>query len=347
MSTINKSRTTMSNGQLSEQEELLIPKKYFTKEDKKYQDEHLKYEKLKHNLKKKITENMIDKIALIVQENEDKEKKDNHILCLLNKKSDANGLYKKIKSIIHRINKKNKLRIYLRRWIRNTPNIYGNLKEKRKRNLISKNDRNIKITNNFYHYENKSNLAKITTDMTTKKKHEIALKNKNLLESPKYKYNYSSNNSNISYNKFEYGGTDPNKGNIYIGKRNGDASYFKQKYHNNFGSLTIIQHNISNTKKNANNIYNRNTGSFLRNMNDMTRPSNRSQERKYEFTVGSRTLRNSNSSSLVFLNSNGKTQRNEDDNGESRTLRREVPIDRKEKKIWTVRKETYECKEVF
>ena len=347
MSNINKSRTTMSNGQLSEQEELLIPKKYFTKEDKKYQDEHLKYERLKHNLKKKITENMIDKIALIVQENEDKEKKDNHVLCLLNKKSDANGLYKKIKSIINRINKKNKLRIYLRRWIRNTPNIYGNINEKRKRNLISKNDRNIKITNNFYHYENKSNLAKITTDMTTKKKHEIALKNKNLLESPKYKYNYSSNNSNISYNKFEYGGTDPNKGNIYIGKRNGDASYFKQKYHNNFGSLTIIQHNISNTKKNGNIIYNRNTGSFLRNMNDMTRPSNKSQERKYEFTVGSRTLRNSNSSSLVFLNSNGKTQRNEDDNGESRTLRREVPIDRKEKKIWTVRKETYECKEVF
>ena len=346
MSNINKSRTTMSNGQLSEQEELLIPKKYFTKEDKKYQDEHLKYERLKHNLKKKITENMIDKIALIVQENEDKEKKDNHVLCLLNKKSDANGLYKKIKSIINRIDKKNKLKVYLRRWIRNTPNIYGNINEKRKRNLISKNDRNIKITNNFYHYENKSNLAKITTDMTTKKKHEIALKNKNLLESPKYKYNYSSNNSNISYNKFEYGGTDPNKGNIYIGKRNGDASYFKQKYHNNFGSLTIIQHNISNTRKNGNNIYNRNTGSFLRNMNDMTRPSNRSQERKYEFTVGSRTLRNSNSS-LVFLNSNGKTQRNEDDNGESRTLRREVPIDRRDKKVWTVRKETYECKEVF
>lgn len=65
----------------------------------------------------------------------------------------------------------------------------------------------------------------------------------------------------------------------------------------------------------------------------MTRPSNRSQERKHELTVGSRTLRNSNSSSLVFLNSHGgKTQRNEDDNGESKTLKREVPIDRKEKK---------------
>jgi hypothetical protein len=339
MSTIGKSKTTMSNGQLPEQEELLIPKKYFTKEDKKYQEEHLKYEKLKHNLKKKITENIIDKIALIVQENEDK--KDNHVLCLLKKKSDANGLYK----IIKRIDKINKLRVYLMRWLRKTPV----LNEKRKRNLISKNDRNIKITNNFYHYENKSNLAKITTDMTTKKKkREIAQKNKNLLESPKYKYNYSSNNSNISYNRYEYGGTDPNKGNIYIGKRNGDASYFKQKNHNNFGSLTIIQHNISNTKKNANNIYNRNTGSYWRNLNDMTRPSNRSQERRHELTVGSRTLRNSNSSSLVFLNSHGgKTQRNEDDNGESKILKREVPIDRKEKKVWTVRKETYECTEVF
>lgn len=162
MSTIGKSKTTMSNGQLPEQEELLIPKKYFTKEDKKYQEEHLKYEKLKHNLKKKITENIIDKIALIVQENEDK--KDNHVLCLLKKKSDANGLYK----IIKRIDKINKLRVYLMRWLRKTPV----LNEKRKRNLISKNDRNIKITNNFYHYENKSNLAKITTDMTTKKRNE-------------------------------------------------------------------------------------------------------------------------------------------------------------------------------
>lgn len=338
MSTIYKSKTTMSNGQIPEQEQLLIPKKYFTKEDKKYQDEHLKYEKLKHNLKKKITENLIDKLASIVQENEDK--KDMHVLCLLNKKSDANGLYKKIKSI-YRVNK---LRKYLMRWVRRTPV----LNEKRKRNLISKNDRNIKITNNFYHYENKSNLAKITTDMTTKKKHEIATKNKNSLESPKYKYNYSSNNSNISYNRYEYGGTDPNKGNIYIGKRNGDASYFKQKNHNNFGSLTIIQHNISNTKKNANNIYNRNTGSYWRNVNDMTRPSNRSQERKHELTVGSRTMRNSNSSSLIFLNSyGGKNQKNEDDNGESRTLRKEVPIDRKGKVVWTVRKETYECTEVF
>lgn len=341
MSTIGKAKTTMNNGPISEQEELLIPKKYFTKEDKKYQDEHLKYEKLKHNLKKKITENMIDKIAMLVQENEDEDKKDSHVLCLLRKKSDANGLYKRIKSIIKRIDKKNKLRTYFMRWIRKTPNL------KRKRNLASKNDRNIKITNNFYHYENKSNLAKITTDMTTKRKKEIALKNKNL-ESPKYKYNYSSNNSNVSYNKYEYGGTDPNKGNIYIGKRNGDGSYFKQKNPNNFGSLTIIWHNISNNKKYPNISFNRNTGSYYPNINDMTRPSNRSQERKNEFTVGSRTLRNSNSSSLIFLNSHGgKTQRIEDDNGESRYLRKEIPIDRKGKIVWTVRKETYECKEVF
>jgi len=341
MSNINRSRTEMINGnKQQESEELLIPIKFFTKEEIKNEEDYYQYEKLKHNLKKKITEKIIDNIAKVVQENENK--KDIHVFASLKTKSDSKGLYQRIKKINKRIKEPHELKACFINWIYKTPNLV----DKRKRNKISKNDRNTKINNYFYLYQNKQipNIATKTTDMTSKKKKKNNLKTntKNLPYPPKYKYNYSSNNSNVSYNKFEYGGVDPNKGNIYIGKRNGDASYYHQKKYNNFGSLTIIQHNIDNTKKNINH-FNR----YTRDM-EMTRATNRSQERRNELTTGTRSLRNSNSSSMIFLNSYGgpRGQRM----GEVRDtndLKREMPVDRQKNKIWTIRKETYECKEIF
>ena len=347
MSTIYKSKTSMIKGnQVQEPEELLIPIKFFSKEEKEQENQHYQYEKLKHNLKKKITERIIDRLAQVVQENE--YKKDIHVFASLNTKSDSNGLYQRLKKINKRINEPHKVKDCFINWLYKTPNLL----EKRKRNKISKNDRNTKINNNFYYYQNKQipNIATKTTDMTTKKR-KIAnsQKTKTITHSPKYKYNYSSNNSNVSYNKYEYGGTDPNKGNIYIGKRNGDASYFLQKNHNNFGSLTIIQHNIDNTKKYNNNyIYNR-TSEYWKNLNDITRTTNRSQEIRNETTEGSKTLRNSNSSSLIFLNCYGgpRAQKSDDTRENKEELKNEIPIERRAKKIWTVRKETYECKEIF
>ena len=81
---------------------------------------------------------------------------------------------------------------------------------------------------------------------------------------------------------------------------------------------------------------------------DNTRPSNKSQEKRNELTVGSRSLRNSNSSSMIFMNSYGgsRPQRSED-NRDNEELGRELPNDRQNKKVWTVTKEVYECKEVF
>ena len=339
MSTINKAKTSMSKGNIQiDMEELLIPTKFFSKEEIKKEEEHYQYEKLKHNLKKKITEKIIDKLANIVQENENK--KDIHVLSSLKTKSDSKGLYQRLKKINKRISEPHKLKACFINWLYKTPNAI----EKRKRNKISKNDRNSKIINYFYHYKNKQapNIGRKTTVMTTKRKQNLSTNVKKIGEKPKYKYNYSSNNANVSYNKYEYGGNDPNKGNIYIGKMNGDASYYHQKKYNNFGSLTIIQHNIDNTKKN----YNRN----IRDM-EYTRPTNKSQEKRNELTVGSRSLRNSNSSSMIFLNSYGgsrfsKPQRSED-NRDNEELGRELPIDRQNKKIWTVTKEIYECKEIF
>ena len=337
MSIINKSKTSMSQGNLEmEQEELLIPTKFFSKKEIKKEEEYYQYEKLKHNLKKKITETIIDKLSKILKENESK--KDIHVLSSFKTKSDSKGLYQRLKKINKRINEPHKLKACFINWFYKTPNAV----EKRKRNRISKNDRNSKIINDFYHYQNQHapNVVKKTTDMTTKKKANLSTRTKKIGEKPKYKYNYSSNNSNVFYNT-EYAGNDPNKGNIYIGKKNGDASYYYQNNYNNFGSLTIIQHNIDNTKKN----YNKN----IRDM-DFTRPTNRSQEKKNELTVGSKSLRNSNNSSMIFLNSYGgsrysRAQRSED-NRDNEELR-ELPIDRQNKKIWTVTKEIFECKEVF
>ena len=280
----------------------------------------------------------MDKLAKAVKENENK--KDIHVFASLNTKSDSKGLYQRLKKVNKRFNEPHKLKDCFLNWLYKTPNVV----ERRKRNKISKNDRNTKIINNFFYYQNKQvpNIGTKTTDMTTKKKIIKPSFYKKLNETPKYKYNYSSNNSNVSYNKFEYGGTDPNKGNIYIGKRNGDASYYHQKHYNNFGSLTIIQHNISNAKKNLN----PNNIRYFRDM-DYTRNTNRSLERRNENTVGTRSLRNSNSSTLIFMNSYGgsRPQRTEE-NRDINELRIDEDKDR-DKKIWTVRKETYECQEVF
>ena len=324
MSIINNSKT-------EQQDELLIPIKFLSKKEIKQEKDHYQYEMLRHRLKKKITEKIIDNIANIVKENE--YKKDIHVFASLNTKSDSKGLYQRLKKLNKRINEPHELKNCFLNWLYKTPNIV----EKRKRNKILKNDRNKKIIQNFYNYKNLvPNILTKTTDMTTRKKKNLSINTKNLLEKPKYKYNYSSNNSNIAYNKFEYGGIDPNKGNIYIGKRNGDASYYHQKKYNNFGSLTIIQHNINNSKKNANIISN------MRNTN-RTGVTNRSQERRNELTVGTRSLRNSNSNSLIYTNSyGGFRSQNYEENKETE----EKPV-KKEKKIWTIRKETYECKEVF
>ena len=73
----------------------------------------------------------------------------------------------------------------------------------------------------------------------------------------------------------------------------------------------------------------------------MKRATKKSQERRNELKIGSKPLRNSNSSSMIFLNSYGGQRPQKSDE-----LKREMPIDR-EKKIWTIRKEKYECKEVF
>ena len=329
----------MINGNLEiDKDELLIPIRFFTKEEIKQEENHYKYEKLKHKLKKKLRESIMDKLAKAVQENENK--KDTHVFASLNTKSDSKGLYQRLKKVNKRFNEPHKLKDCFLNWLYKTPNVV----ERRKRNKISKNDRNTKIINNFFYYQNKQvpNIGTKTTDMTTKKKIIKPSFYKKLNETPKYKYNYSSNNSNVSYNKFEYGGTDPNKGNIYIGKRNGDASYYHQKHYNNFGSLTIIQHNISNAKKNLN----PNNIRYFRDM-DYTRNTNRSLERRNENTVGTRSLRNSNSSTLIFMNSYGgsRPQRTEE-NRDINELRIDEDKDR-DKKIWTVRKETYECQEVF
>ena len=329
----------MINGNLEiDKDELLIPIRFFTKEEIKQEENHYKYEKLKHKLKKKLRESIMDKLAKEVQENENK--KDIHVFASLNTKSDSKGLYQRLKKVNKRFNEPHKLKDCFLNWLYKTPNVV----ERRKRNKISKNDRNTKIINNFFYYQNKQvpNIGTKTTDMTTKKKIIKPSFYKKLNEKPKYKYNYSSNNSNVSYNKFEYGGTDPNKGNIYIGKRNGDASYYHQKHYNNFGSLTIIQHNISNAKKNLN----PNNIRYFRDM-DYTRNTNRSLERRNENTVGTRSLRNSNSSTLIFMNSYGgsRPQRTEE-NRDINELRIDEDKDR-DKKIWTVRKETYECQEVF
>ena len=336
MSTINKSKTEMHPGHLQpDQNELLIPIKFLSKKEIKQEKDYYQYEMLRHRLKKKITEKIIDNIANIVKENENK--KDIHVLASLNTKSDSKGLYQRLKKLNKRINEPHELKGCFLNWLYKTPNVV----EKRKRSKISKNDRNKKIVQYFFNYKNLvPNIMTKTTDMTTRKKKNLSINTKNLPEKPKYKYNYSSNNSNVSYNKFEYGGTDPNKGNIYIGKRNGDASYYHQKNYNNFGSLTIIQHNVDNSKKNGNIINN------FRNTN-RTGVTNRSLEKRNELTVGTRSLRNSNSSSLIFMNSYGgsRSQKNEE-NRDTDALKKEIPANR-EKKVWTVRKETYECKEVF
>ena len=144
---------------VNDKDELLIPLQFLTKEEIKQEEAHYQYEKLKHNLKKKIIENIIDNLAKAVKENENK--KDIHVFASLNTKSDSKGLYQRLKE-------PHKLKDCFLNWLYKTPNVV----EKRKRNKISKNDRNTKIITNFYYYQNKQvpNVATKTTDMTTKKK---------------------------------------------------------------------------------------------------------------------------------------------------------------------------------
>ena len=158
MSNINRSRTEMINGnKQQESEELLIPIKFFTKEEIKNEEDYYQYEKLKHNLKKKITEKIIDNIAKVVQENENK--KDIHVFASLKTKSDSKGLYQRIKKINKRIKEPHELKACFINWIYKTPNLV----DKRKRNKISKNDRNTKINNystDNNNYINRNNIGR-------------------------------------------------------------------------------------------------------------------------------------------------------------------------------------------
>ena len=250
MSEINKSKTVMVNPKLDNNEqELLIKTKYISKENIEKEKSYYLYEKLKHNLKKRLREKIIDEYASNMLENESK--KNIYTFASMNFKSDSKGLYHRLKKINQNKNIPFKLRACFMNWFYKTPNAVM----KHRINIKSKNDRNRTIKIKYYRYENIRyfNVAKKITDMTTKNKKEKIIiqtpRNKISDQKPKYKYNYSCNNSNVSYSKSDFGKSDKNKGNIYIGKRNGNYYYTGKKY-NNFGSLTIIQHNVENSKKN-------------------------------------------------------------------------------------------------
>ena len=250
MSEINKSKTVMVNPKLPQNDqELLIKTKYISKENIEKEKSYYLYEKLKHNLKKRLREKLMDEYASKITENESR--KNMYTFISLNLKCDSKGLYHRLKKINQNNNIPIKLRACFMKWFYNTPKAVM----KHKKNFNSKNDRNRTIKIKYYRYENIRyfNVARKIIDMTTKNKKEKIIietpRNKILAQKPKYKYNYSCNNSLVSYSKSDFGKTDKNKGNIYIGKRNGNYYYTGKKY-NNFGSLTIIQHNVENSKKN-------------------------------------------------------------------------------------------------
>lgn len=262
MSQINKSKTMMTEPKLTlNNDEPLIKIKYISKENLKQAESHQEYEKLRHNLKKRLREKMIDEFVLKVTEKESK---------------DINNQNK---------NEQNKLGL-----------LNNNI------NTQYKKDRNIIIKVNYFRYQNikYSNTVSKMTDMTTKIKNYM---NKKLYIKPKYKYNYSSNGSNVTYNKNDFGKNDNNKGNIYIGKKSG-YSYNKGNKYNNFGSLTIIQHNIENSKKykNLSNVpINIKYNSIMPKSTRNNFNSNNDSQR---------TFRSSRSSWTIFLNSaNGKKAR--------------------------------------
>ena len=237
MSAINMPRTERK---FPNHDELLISPNSYNKDEIKHEIEHLQYEKLKHNLKKKIKENIMDKFAEIVQNNE--KKNDIHILASLITKSDAQGLYQRLKKINKRKNEPHNVKACFINWLYKTPKALEQRKKSKRRNN--------KIINYFYNYSRKEipNVASKIVDMTTKKKLSLTNQTKEDKTKPKYKYNYSSNNTNVFYNKSEKKNIDPNKGNIYIRKRNGDANYYHKLKYNNFSSLTIIEHNINHNK---------------------------------------------------------------------------------------------------
>jgi hypothetical protein len=302
MSEINKSKTVMIKPILSQEDQnLLIRTKYISKKDLDHEKSYYQYEKLKHNLKKKLREKIMDEFALKISENESK--KNIYTFTSLNMKCDSRGLYHRLKKINQNENIPTKLKACFKNWFSKTPNTVI----KHKVNTNSKNDRNRTIKIRCYRYQNTrcSNLAKKTTDMTTKRKRpKVQIKTTitpKIEEKPKYKYNYSCNNSKVSYSKSEMGNDDNNKGNIYIGKKNGNSYYYEKKY-NNFGSLTIIQHNVENSKKNRNRIFK--TGSCYFNNNLALPKSSRNKfinnNTNYE---SQKILGNSKSSWSIFCNS--------------------------------------------
>ncbi len=303
MSVVNKSKTIMINPILSSNDEnLLIKTKYISSDNISDEKSFLQYEKLKHNLKKRLREKIMDEFASKITENETK--KDIYIFTSLNLNCDSKGIYHRLKKINQNqkqsINESNKLKTCFINWFYKTPNAVV----RHRTNNNKKNDRNRMIKINYYRYQNSrySNIAKKTTDMTTRKKN-ITIKtqlplNQKIQIRPKYKYNYSNSNSNISYNKFELGKNDLNKGNIYINKKNGNASYYYKNKYNNFGSLTIIQHNVENSKKYK---HNRN-GSYVWTINkDLPKTSRNKQ--KINIIDSQNTLKSSKSSWIIFCNS--------------------------------------------
>ena len=300
MSEINKSKTLMISSAFDQKgQELLIKTKYISKDTIEQEKSYNEYEKLKHKIKKRLREKIMDEYESTILENESN--KDIYTFTSLNLKGDSKGLYHRLKKINEHQNKNipNKLKACFKNWFYQTPNAIA----KHKTNTNSKNDRNRTIKVNYFRYQNVrySNIASKTTDMTTKKKrqkvHFQAPMNQKLEEKPKFKYNYSCNNSKISYNKNEFGKDDNNKGNIYIGKKNGNSYYYEKKY-NNFGSLTIIQHNIENSKKYKNVLID----SSITNKNIIFPKSSRNKKLNL-MNDSQKTLRTSKSSWTIFCNS--------------------------------------------
>lgn len=300
MSEINKSKTVMISSAFDQKgQELLIKSKYISKDTIEQEKSYNEYEKLKHKIKKRLREKIMDEYASKILENESN--KDIYTFTSLNLKCDSKGLYHRLKKINEHQNKNipNKLKACFKNWFYQTPNAIA----KHKTNTNSKNDRNRTIKVNYFRYQNVrySNIASKTTDMTTKKKRQkVQIQtpiNQKLEEKPKFKYNYSCNNSKISYNKNEFGKDDNNKGNIYIGKKNGNSYYYEKKY-NNFGSLTIIQHNIENSKKYKNVLID----SSITNKNIIFPKSSRNKKLNL-MNDSQKTLRTSKSSWTIFCNS--------------------------------------------
>ena len=98
MSEINKSKTVMIKPILSQEDQnLLIRTKYISKKDLDHEKSYYQYEKLKHNLKKKLREKIMDEFALKISENESK--KNIYTFTSLNMKCDSRGLYHRLKKI--------------------------------------------------------------------------------------------------------------------------------------------------------------------------------------------------------------------------------------------------------